>query len=310
MVQQLAGAGEPGDNDNSKAGRGLRYLRDEPAPSAQRMVLGYALRRQRMSLRLKQEEVAGRLGCSPSKVSRIEGGHHQFKERDLLRFFHVYGINDPSEQALLLALASGANEATWWQPWSWVAPKYVQAVVSFEDLAQRMRAYEPLQLHGLLQTSAYSRALIDRTSSSSRERDALAELREERKARFASAPANKMGMFIIDEVTLRRPVGSPEIMREQLEYLLALSDNPRYQFRLAELGRYNLPVDLGPTTIFDFAGMLPTIIYAEGFDGGLIVQDDQAVDRRTKAFDALLVASLAPRPTFRKISDLLRYYRR
>jgi hypothetical protein len=118
-------------------------------------------------------------------------------------------------------------------------------------------------------------------------------------------------MFIIDEVTLLRPVGSPDVMRGQLEHLLTLSDNPRYQFRVAELSRYDLPVDLGPTTIYDFAGMLPTIAYAEGFDGGLIIQDEQAVDRRTKAFDALLVASLAPRQTVRRISDLLaRQYRR
>ncbi|MER7402986.1 helix-turn-helix transcriptional regulator [Streptomyces sp. NPDC000070] len=311
MVQQLAGAGDPGETDSPKAGRGVRYLRDEPAPSAQRRMLGHALRKRRTSLNLKQSEVARFLGGSASKVSRIESGHHKVKERDLLVFFQRYDISDPTEQELLRGLAAGANEAAWWQPWSWAAPKYLQAVVSFEDMAQRLRSFEPLQLHGLLQTPAYARAVINRGSGTLEEREARAQLRRERKARFADASADKYGMFIIDEATLLRPFGSTEVMRGQLEHLLELSADPRYQFRLAELGRCDLPVDLGPTTIFDFAGMLPTLVYAEGFDGGLIIDDDEAVDQRVKTFDALLSASLAPRQTRRRINDLLsRHYRR
>ncbi|KUO04636.1 helix-turn-helix domain-containing protein [Streptomyces caeruleatus] len=310
MVQQLAGAGDPGETESPKAGRGVRYLRDEPAPSAQRMVLGHALRKRRKSLNLKQGQVARFIGGSASKVSRIENGRHQFKERDLQALFQLYGIDDPTEQELLLGLAAGANEAAWWQPWSWATSKHLQAVVSFEEMAQRIRSYEPLHIHGLLQTPAYSQAVINRGPGTFQELEARAQLRRERKARFADAPADKTGMFIIDEVTLRRPVGSMEVMCGQLEHLLELSADPRYQFRLAELGRCDLPVDLGATTIFDFAGMLPTLVYAEGFDGGLIIEDDEAVDLRVKAFDALLFASLAPRQTRRRISDLLRHYRR
>ncbi|MFJ8827897.1 helix-turn-helix domain-containing protein [Streptomyces sp. NPDC102467] len=283
----------------------MRYLQDEPAPSAQRMMLGHALRKRRDSLNLKQDEVARFLGVSPSKVSRLESGHHKLKERDLLGLLRRYGISDPTEQELLRGLAAGANDAAWWQPWSWAAPKYLQAVVSFEAMTQRIRSYEPLHLHGLLQTPAYARAVIDRGDGTRQERDARAQLREERKARFANASVDKHGIFIIDETTLLRPIGSTEVMRKQLEHLLELSHNSRYQFRLAELYRCDQPVDLGATTIFDFAGMLPTLVYAEGYDGGLIIQDDQAVDQRKKAFDALLYASLAPDPTRRRINDLL-----
>ncbi|WP_329352011.1 helix-turn-helix domain-containing protein [Streptomyces sp. NBC_01261] len=311
VVQQLASAGEPGAGDNPGAGRRVRYLRNEAAPSAQRMILGNTLRRQRTSLGMNQQEAAYRLPGSSSKVSRIESGHHQFKEDDLAKFFRMYSITDPTEQERMLEVAAAANEPAWWQPWSWAAPKFLQAVVSFEDMATRMRSYEPLQLHALIQTRAYSQAVIERGPGSRKERDALTELREERKARFSLLPEGKRLIVIIDEVTLRRPVGSPSVMREQLEHLLNLSDDPRYAFRLAELGRYDLPVDLGPTTIFDFEGILPTLVYAEGYDGGLIIQDEKDVDNRSKAFDALRVASLAPHPTARKISDILmRSYRR
>jgi transcriptional regulator with XRE-family HTH domain len=305
VVQQLAGAKEPGDGDGQKSGRRVRYLQDEAAPSAARMVLGSALRKRRVLRGLKQEQVARLLGGSPSKVSRIENGQHNFKEHDLQQFFAVYGVDDPAEQAQLRDLAEAANQPTWWQSWSGVAQKYLQAVVSFEDLAQRIRSYESQQLHGLLQTPDYARALINRGGGTPRQREALAELREQRQARFAAAE-NKMLICVIDEATLRRPVGSPDIMRRQLEHLIDLSSDPRYQFRLAELGRYDLPVELGTTTIFDFSGrILPTTVYTECFDGGLVVQDEESVDRRQKAFDALRVASLAPRQTVQKIRDLL-----
>ncbi|MBV2357545.1 helix-turn-helix transcriptional regulator [Streptomyces sp. J2-1] len=275
------------------------------------MVLGNALRRRRAARGLKQEEVARHLGASPSKVSRIENGQHQFKEDDLGRFFTVYGIEDPYEQGQLRALAEGANQPTWWQPWSGVAQKSLQAAVSFEDMAQRIRSYEPLHLYGLLQTPDYARALIGRGEDDARRLDALVELREERRARFADAGGDKRLMCVIDEATLLRPVGSPEIMRGQLDHLAELAQNPRYQFRLAELGRYDQPVELGSTTLYDFSGrVLPTIVYAEGFEGGLVIQDEESVDRRKKAFDALLVSALGPRQTARRIRDLARAHYR
>ncbi|WP_079187995.1 helix-turn-helix domain-containing protein [Streptomyces acidiscabies] len=143
MVQQVAGADEPGDGGGQKSSRRVRYLQDEAAPSAPRMVLGDALCKQREALGLQQQEVAFRLGLSRSKVSRIESGHVRSKERDLNSLFALYEIHDPREQTMLRSLAQDASKPVWWQRWSSVAPRYLQAVVSFEDMAQRIRSYEP-----------------------------------------------------------------------------------------------------------------------------------------------------------------------
>ncbi|MFJ6572245.1 helix-turn-helix domain-containing protein [Streptomyces sp. NPDC091292] len=305
MVQQPAGPEEPGESDGQKSGRRVRYLQDEAAPSAPRMVLGNALRHRRQALGLKQEEVARRLGASPSKISRIEKGQHKFKEQDLLGFFSLYGISDPEEQRQLEELARTANQPTWYQKRSTAAQRYLQAVVSFEDMAQRIRSYESQHLHGLLQTPEYARALIERGRGSRSRHESLLQLRKERQARFAAATDKRL-ICVIDEAALRRLVGSPQIMRRQVEHVIDLSANPRYVIRLAELNRYNLPVELCTTTLFDFAGrILPTVAYAESFDGGLIIQDEESVDRRERAFDALRAASLTPPKTVQKLRDLL-----
>ncbi|TXS44096.1 XRE family transcriptional regulator [Streptomyces sp. uw30] len=269
------------------------------------MVLGNALWTRRTALGLKQEEVARLLGASKSKVSRIETGQHQFKEQDLVRFFVIYQITDLLEQHQLRELAQEANQQPWWQPWSAVAQKHLQAVVSFEDMAQRIRVYEPLQLPGLLQTEGYARAVIAGGSADLHHRQALVDLRMKRQERFRAAGEDKKLLCVIDEGSLRRRYGTPQVMQQQLEHLIDLADGPRYLIRIAEQDRYDLPVHIGSTTIWDFAAqILPDIAYAEVYDGGLIFQDEEQVDKRAKAFDRLRRASLSPLRSIQRLKDL------
>ncbi|WP_328349357.1 helix-turn-helix domain-containing protein [Streptomyces sp. NBC_00445] len=305
-------AGTAGSGDPLKSGRRVRYIRDEIVPSAQRMVLGNALSARRTAIGLKQEEVARLLGASKSKVSRIETGQHQFKEQDLVRFFVIYQVTDPLQQDQLRELAEEANQQPWWQAWSGVASKHLQAVVSFEDMAQRIRVYEPLQLPGLLQTEGYARAVIAGGSADVHHRQALVDLRMERQQRFRSAGADKKLICVIDEGSLRRRYGTPQVMHQQLEHLIDLASSPRYLIRIAEQDRYDLPVHIGSTTIWEFsARILPEIAYAEVYDGGLIFQDEEQVDKRKKAFDRLRGASLSPQRSIQRLKDLLSsgYYR-
>lgn len=301
-----------GSGDQPKLGRRVRYIRDETVPSAPRMVLGNALCARRMAIGLRQEEVARLLGASVSKVSRIETGQHQFKEQDLARFFVIYQIKDLLEQAQLRELALVANQQPWWQAWSGVAQKHLQAVVSFEDMAQKTRVYEPMQLPGLVQTEGYARAVIAGGSADVHQRQSLVDLRMERQRRFRSADEDKKLICVLDEGSLRRRYGTPQIMHQQLEHLIDLSGSPRYLIRIAEQDRYNLPVHIGSTTIWEFsARILPDIAYAEVFDGGLIFQDEEQVDKRKKTFDRLRGASLSTRASVRRLKDLASssYYR-
>ncbi|MFB6556651.1 DUF5753 domain-containing protein, partial [Streptomyces sp. NPDC056405] len=207
-------------------------------------------------------------------------------------------------------LALFGKQSMWWKPWSGITTAYLQTVMSFEDMAQRIRSYEPQFLNGLLQTPEYARALIDRGPDPAHHA-ALAELRQRRQAQFAAAQGKEL-ICVIDEASILRPVGNAQIMRRQVQHLIKLNEDPRYQLRLAELKRTNLPVEIGSTAIFDFAeALLPTIAYSESIDGGLVIQDEAAVDRRAKMFDKLRHQSLTPSKTTGKLRDVLRtnYYR-
>ncbi|WP_037909138.1 helix-turn-helix domain-containing protein [Actinacidiphila yeochonensis] len=275
------------------------------------MIFGATLRQRREARGLTTEDVGRHIGQSASKVSRMENGRHDFKEEDLHRLFGIYGITEQAERERLLHLARKANERGWWDAWSDVSTKTLQTLVSLEDMAQRIRCYEIGQLPGLVQTTDYTRELIRANSPAreAQEAERAVELRAMRQLRFAEAGDRKL-LCVLDEVTLVRGYGTRQVMRRQLEHLVALSERPDISLRLVELTRLNLPVQIGTTTIFDFAdGRLPDIVYIERPNGGLYLHDESEVDEHVKGFDRLLYASLGHHATVRRIQDHLKKLR-
>ncbi|MFE7124933.1 helix-turn-helix domain-containing protein [Streptomyces sp. NPDC057617] len=274
---------------------------------AQRMVLGSHLRELREGLGISVVDAGRHIGASGSKISRLETGQHVYKARDISSLLDFYGVSDAAERHNLMELLEHANQRPWWQDWSDVATKQLQTFVSFEEMAQRIRTYEPAQLPGLLQTEEYARAVIlsGREATSRREVERLVDLRQHRRLRFEGAPPKRL-ISVIDEVTLIRPFGDSGIMRRQLDHLIALTEqHSRYVMRIAELRKPNLPVVLGSTTIFDFEDMLlPSIVYTEQFDGAFILQEEEQVDRRVKGFDRLQKASLSHKGSAQRLRDL------
>ena len=275
------------------------------APTAQRMIYGEVLRQRREACGLSEVEVARRTSFSTSKISRLENGLHDFKEADVRCLLSVYRVIDPVELGELLDMAHDANERGWWDPWTDVSTKALQIHVSLEDIAQRIRSYEIGQLQGLLQTSDYTRALIraNAPAKSRQEIERIVELRMLRQKRFLEASSATL-FCVLDEVTLVRGYGSKAIMQRQLDHLISLAEHPRINFHMVEMASLNMPVQIGTTTVFDFAnGRLPDIVYVERSRGGLYLHDPEQVDEHVRGFDRLLVASMRQRACVRRIHD-------
>src|SRR5439155_7533719 len=84
------------------------------SPTPRRRQLGMELRRLRERAGLTIEQVAERLSCSTSKISRIETGHTGVTPRDVREFIDAYDIG-PDNVELLLDIASEARQKGWWQ---------------------------------------------------------------------------------------------------------------------------------------------------------------------------------------------------
>jgi hypothetical protein len=79
-------------------------------------------------------------------------------------------------------------------------------------------------LHGLLQTEGYARAILETSTDAAEEitRVRLAS-RLERQRRVLGRTGPPQATFIIDQLSLYREVGSPEVMAEQCAHLASLA---------------------------------------------------------------------------------------
>ncbi|MFE9772774.1 helix-turn-helix domain-containing protein [Streptomyces sp. NPDC005931] len=103
-------------------------------------------------------------------------------------------------------------------------PKKVRDLAQMEARAVELQLYDPLNIHGLLQTPDYARGLLQmrRPAYSAEEVERFISARVARKTVFERDPAPELS-FVLEEWTLRRPLGGRARLRHQLEHLLEVA---------------------------------------------------------------------------------------
>ncbi|MDX3243819.1 helix-turn-helix transcriptional regulator [Streptomyces sp. ME18-1-4] len=100
-------------------------------------------------------------------------------------------------------------------------PKKVREIAELEGKAVEIQLYDPLNIHGLLQTPEYGRGLLlmRRPAYTEAEVERFVAARVGRKSVFERDPMPELS-FVLEEWTLRRPLGGRQAVRRQLEHLL------------------------------------------------------------------------------------------
>lgn len=280
-------------------------MTDEVAgPTVLRILLGTQLRRLREARGVTAQEAARAIRASESKISRIELGRNAFREVDIADLLTLYGVKDVAEREQMLALASQANQPGWWHSYQDVLPTWFQAYIGLEESAESIRSYDSQFVPGLLQTEGYASAVIELGEFSLEETERLVVLRKERQKRFTSGGLRLWAL--IDEMALRRPVGGPDLMRGQLEYLLEVSDRPGLTLQYTPYpagGSYLVP---GSFSIMRFATSdLPDVVYVEQLTSAMYLDKPADVDRYTAAMGKVSATSATPERTRQFIRELL-----
>jgi transcriptional regulator with XRE-family HTH domain len=272
-------------------------------PTVLRILLGTQLRRLRESRGITAQEAARAIRGSESKISRIELGRTSVRELDIIDLLGLYGITDPAEREELLTLAGQANEPGWWHQYQDVLPGWFQAYIGLEESAESIRSYESQFIPGLLQTDEYAAAVLALGDFSLEEAERLVFLRKERQRRFSSGGLRLWA--IVDEVALGRPVGSPQIMRAQLEHISDVCDQPGFALQVVpdSAGAYAAP---GSFSILSFAVPdLPDVVYIEQLTSAMYLDKPVDVERYAAAMDRLSAIGAAPEQTKSIIRALL-----
>jgi transcriptional regulator with XRE-family HTH domain len=275
-------------------------------PTVQRLVLGGQLHRLRESRGISAEQAAEAIRGSHSKISRMEHGRVGFKERDVSDLLTLYGVTDSEERAALLNLAREANTPGWWHAYSDAMPSWLEPYVGLEAAASVLRTYEVQFVPGLLQTEEYARGLIRLGSAVSEDEiDRRAELRVSRQE-ILGGPNPPQLWAVVDEGALRRPVGSTEIVREQITHLMEMAERPAITLQILPFHAGPHAAMGGPFTILRFAEPdLADVVYIEQLTSALYLDKPSEVDIYLEVMEQLCLQADGAASTIKTLDKIL-----
>jgi transcriptional regulator with XRE-family HTH domain len=272
-------------------------------PTALRILLGSQLRRLREGRGISAQDAAKAIRGSESKISRIELGRNAVREIDVADLLTLYGVTDPAEREQMLSLASQANRPGWWYRYNDILPAWFQAYIGLEEAAESIRVYESQFIPGLLQTEAYASAVLALGDIPPDEMDRHVVLRKERQRRFLAGELQLWAL--LDEETLRRPVGNQDIMRTQLSYLLATSKNHNLVLQVIPRGVGGHAAPSGFSILRFGDPEMQDIVYVEQLTSALYLDKRPEVDRYLLAMERMCIVAAEPRESADIVRSIL-----
>jgi transcriptional regulator with XRE-family HTH domain len=260
--------------------------------------LAAELRRLRHEAGLSLEDVADGLGWQPSKLSRIENRQVGVSTADLRKLLVVYKVEDQAYRDLLADMARRATERGWWQSFSSdVVPAALATLIGLETEARTIRSYEPELVPGLLQTEAYTRAIMRawQPSWTAADIDRRVEIRMARQDVLRQAGALPQANCIINEAVLRRTVGGNEVMHEQIEMLAKERDPANVTVQVLSFNSGAHPAMAGPFQILTFhdPGDLG-IVHLESAMTAMTLEQPEELRRYDEIWGSLQARALSP----------------
>jgi len=281
------------------------------SPTVRHRRLVQELRRLRQDAGLAQTEVAKAMDWSSSKQLKIENGTNPIKVPDVRGMLDLYGVTGPDrheEREILLQLARDARKQGWWHPYGGVIPKWFEVFVGLETEASAIRTYQPELVHGLLQTPEYHRALRQESliTISDEEIERMIEVRKTRQERLHGSDTPDY-WTIMNEAVLRRVVGTPEVMRAQLEHLHDMAELPSVTIQVLPFAAGTHPAMDGPFEILGFPESADLdVVYLESKATSLYLEETDQVGLYSKVFNVLRARALAPRESSAMIAQAAR----
>jgi transcriptional regulator with XRE-family HTH domain len=279
-------------------------------PTVRRRRLGQELRKLREAKGMTAEEVAERLLVSQSKISRLENGRRSISQRDVRDLCGVYEVGDQRVVDSLMQMAKDSRQQGWWHAFGDIP---YSVYIGLETDAESLRVYEPQIITGLLQTRSYAEAIIRGGSpeTSEAEIDKRVQVRLRRQDRITAENDPLRLWVVLDEASLRRVVGSKQVMREQLEHVAEMSQLPHITVQVLpfEVGAH--PGLNGQYSILEFADAADSsVVYIEGVTSDLYLEKASDVQKYTVMYEHLRAQALNVEQSLRRIEDVAKEYAR
>jgi transcriptional regulator with XRE-family HTH domain len=282
-------------------------------PLGPRRGIAAALKQLREDSGKNLNDVARDLMISTSKLSRLENAQGRLLPRDIRDLIRYYGMEGTDLASNLWRWVDEAERPGWWVEFDAVTGG-LDAHLAYEATATVERAYTLPFVPALLQTTAYAEAVF--RDMERRSEDEIRQLVMDVRIRRQEALNHRKGLdplrlvAVTHESTLRQAVGSPQVLRDQLDALIERSKIPNVSLHV-------LPFTAKPVftmtcmyAYFEYQGPLEQdVVDIETHAGFITIDDPGKVAEYRTAHDALVSASLSEDDTrafIRSIRDDIR----
>lgn len=274
----------------------------EVNPTVARRELAVYFRRLREQRGRTPAQLGELLGVAQSQVSRLDSGARGFRPEDVERLCKWYGLGE-GERGRLLALAEDARRRAWWQQVD-LDPSY-RTLIGLEQAAESINEFCLSVIPGLLQTERYAEAAATAAAAGAdpaRVKRAVSV--RMRRQEILRRPVPPVLSVVIDEAALARGAGGDEVMREQFQHLLDLSDRSRTIIQVIgfESGMYTAAGT--QFILLDMGVRIPPIYYVEDQFEGADFNEEVKVRQGRMVWDRLQAVALDPTQSAARIKEL------
>jgi transcriptional regulator with XRE-family HTH domain len=276
-------------------------------PGIGRHRLGICLRQLRLDRSLWLEEVAARLDVAPSTLSRIETGKAPARTSYVRMLLDLYGVDDPDQRRLLIDLAREGQRKGWWADARDLLPAGVSRYLGLEAAASQVCSLSAQTVPALLRTGDYAAAAERVTRPGARPDDIRRLVAVTLRRQQVLERAGFRLHALIDEAALIRPMGSKQVLVDQLRHLVTVTASERVTVQVIPLTAA-WPVLSAPFAVLTFTDPADADVactFAAGSEVSISsCAADVAAIRGT--FTALSRAALSTDESARLISELAR----
>lgn len=260
--------------------------------TTRRRQLGATMRKLRARKGMTLEEAGRLVGVSKATVSRYETQAGPVKWIVVDALCREYGASD-AERRALVGLAKDAKQQGWWSSFADSIPESMNLLLTLEDEAKYESHFSCVYVPGLLQTRSYSTALqkANEVPLDKDEIERLVDIRMKRQE-ILNRPKPLRLWAILDESVIRRIVGSPQIMKEQLNRLLEVNESPHVTLQVLPFSQGAHTAALGSFVIVGGPESALDVVYVDFHTGSLFLEKDEELDRYGLAFDYLRAQAL------------------
>jgi transcriptional regulator with XRE-family HTH domain len=260
--------------------------------------LGAALRRAREERGWKMREFAAEIGRDPGVLSRWETGERTPRPEQVAQILTALGINGEHYEEIV-ALSYGTDAPLWVAASLPEQRQQLAAYIDYEQKAKTITEVCPLLVPGLLQTRAYTEAMMSSAGIEPGDAATRVDIRMSRRD-VLRRPNPLQFLALVGEGVLRQSIGGPDVMVEQFRHLLDMSRYPNVDLRVIPYdGGWSPPLE-SQFSLIEPEGGIP-VVHVEIRDSALFLHGEYAVNAYRKAVDTVLGVALGPQDSVRLV---------